>query len=113
MNELAATDVHADVGDARVEEDEVTRLQVGCRHWATCRVLSGCGSRQTDAGLAPRGHHETGAVIPGRSSSAPDVGLAELGHRETESGLSTGRDTFRRSGDRDLITLRVLSGLGS
>jgi len=88
VNKLAITDVHTDMGNARVQEDQVARLQIGGRYGGTGCVLSSRGAGKANPSLAPGSHHEARAIVAGRAGAAPDVGLTELSQREIEGALS-------------------------
>ncbi len=105
LNDLAAADVHGDVTHGRVEEDEVSGLQVGLGDGHPDRALVTAGAGELDACLGEGPLHETAAVERVRSAGAPSVRGAELAERDvhrvhTSSSLAARDNTNRSHGGR-------------
>src|SRR5262249_1174917 len=73
VDDHAVADVHADVADRAVVEDEVTRLQLARRDVRAVAVLRAGRVREAHAGGTPRGHRQTGAVEGARAGGTVDV----------------------------------------
>ena len=93
MHDPAVADVHPDVADRRVVEDQVARHQLALADPAALAGLRLRRVRQRDAGLAPGVHHQAGAVERVRAFGAPDVRVTELRHRDLDrsAGAAVGR----------------------
>ena len=100
----AVADVHADVADRAVVEDQVARLQVGGGDAGAGGVLGARGVRQRDAGLGPGHHRQARAVEGAGAGGAVDVGVADLGHGVGDSGAGAtgGRDVATAPRERRL-----------
>src|SRR5439155_3402294 len=70
IHDLPVADVHADVTDRAVVEDQVTGLELALGDVPT-RIVLRCGAvRQAHAGLAPRHHGQARAVERARPGGA-------------------------------------------
>ena len=81
MNELAISDIHSDMGDprsCRMEEDEVSRLQVAARDRFACMELLRRGARKIDSFATVDILGEARAVERSRAGGSEAVGGASI-----------------------------------
>ena len=100
MHDLAVADVHADVRDAAVVEDQVTGLQIPLGHGGARRELGLGGAGQGDADLLVGGVHQPGTVEGRGPGGAHDITLADLGEGVADGLLGTSGTAARGRGGR-------------